>query len=225
MSVTVVRTPPLRVTPAAGEAIDSWLERIAHRCNVTWRELRVTQGGVIPAGSDADRWIGCLNTEQRAALNLFTGIDPVALRAMTLEGYPAIAAGIDPCTGLEAAKYPWRHTHASRFCPFCLAETGGAWRIVWRMVWFFACPRHHCLLAHRCPQCGAPQRRVPVSGVVPQPGHCVVLVSPSGNNAGLRCGADLTQAPVIALAPTSTLLEVQAGIAETGLDDQASCGM
>lgn len=225
MSVTVVRTPPLRVTPAAGEAIDSWLERIAHRCNVTWRELRVTQGGVIPAGSDADRWIGCLNTEQRAALNLFTGIDPVALRAMTLEGYPAIAAGIDPCTGLEAAKYPWRHTHASRFCPFCLAETGGAWRIVWRMVWFFACPRHHCLLAHRCPQCGAPQRRVPVSGVVPQPGHCVVLVSPSGSNAGLRCGADLTQAPVIALAPTSTLLEVQAVIAETILHDQANFGI
>ena len=45
MSVTVVRTPPLRVSPAAGEAIDSWLERIAHRCRVTWQELRITQGG------------------------------------------------------------------------------------------------------------------------------------------------------------------------------------
>lgn len=220
-----MRTPPLRVTPAAGEAIDSWLERIAHRCNVTWRELRVTQGGVIPAGSDADRWIGCLTTEQRAALNLFTGIDPVALRAMTLEGYPAIAAGIDPCTGLEAAKYPWRHTHASRFCPFCLAETGGAWRLVWRMVWFFACPRHHCLLAHRCPECGAPQRRGPVSGVVPQPGHCSAPVSSSPKDVGLRCGADLTQAPVIALSPTSTLLEVQAVIAETILHDQANFGI
>lgn len=220
-----MRTPPLRVTPAAGEAIDSWLERIAHRCNVTWRELRVTQGGVIPAGSDADRWIGCLTTEQRAALNLFTGIDPVALRAMTLEGYPAIAAGIDPCAGLEAAKYPWRHTHASRFCPFCLAETGGAWRLVWRMVWFFACPRHHCLLAHRCPECGAPQRRGPVSGVVPQPGHCSAPVSSSPKDVGLRCGADLTQAPVIALSPTSALLEVQAVIAETILHDQANFGI
>ena len=225
MSVTVVRTSPLRVSPAAGEAIDSWLERIAHRCNVTWQELRITQGGVLPAGSDADRWIGCLTAEQCTALNLFTGIDPVALRAMTLEAYPAIAVGFDPRTGLEAAKHPWRHTHASRFCPFCLADTGGAWRLVWRMVWFFACPKHHCLLAHRCPKCGAPQRRGPVSGVVPQPGHCLALVGSSENNAGLRCGADLSQAPVIALAPTSTLLEVQAVLAEAILHDQANFGI
>ena len=84
MSVTVVRTPPLRVSPAAGEAIDSWLERIAHRCRVTWQELRITQGGVIPSGSDADRWMGSLTVEQCTALNLFTGMDPLALRAMTL---------------------------------------------------------------------------------------------------------------------------------------------
>ena len=107
MSVTVIRTPPLRVTPAAGEAIDSWLERIAHRCNVTWQELRITQGGLIPAGAQADPWIGRLTAEQCTALNLFTGIDRVALRAMTLEAYPAIAAGFDPPTGREAAKYPW----------------------------------------------------------------------------------------------------------------------
>lgn len=225
MSVTVIRTPPLRVTPAAGEAIDSWLERIAHRCNVTWQELRITQGGLIPAGAQADPWIGRLTAEQCTALNLFTGIDPVALRAMTLEAYPAIAAGFDPPTGREAAKYPWRHTHASRFCPFCIAETGGAWRLVWRMVWFFACPRHHCLLAHRCPECGAAQRRGPVSGVVPQPGHCLASVSPSGEDATLRCGADLTQAPVITLDPDATLLAVQAVIAETILRDQANFGI
>ena len=47
-------TAPAR-HPAAGEAIDSWLERIAHRCNVTWQGSCGSQGGVIPAGSDADR--------------------------------------------------------------------------------------------------------------------------------------------------------------------------
>lgn len=225
MSVTVIRTPPLRVTPAAGEAIDSWLERIAHRCNVTWQELRITQGGLIPAGAQADPWIGRLTAEQCTALSLFTGTDPIALRAMTLEDYPAIAAGSDPRTGLEAATYPWRHIHASRFCPSCLAETGGAWRLVWRMVWFFACPSHHCLLAHRCPECGAPQRRGPVAGVVPRPGHCLALVSPSATNAGLRCGADLTQAPVITLEPDGTLLAVQEVLAEAILHDEVNFGI
>jgi hypothetical protein len=225
MSVIVVRTLPLRVTPAAGEAIDSWLERIAHRSNVTWQELRITQGRVIPAKTYADRWTGRLTAQQCTTLSMVTGVDPDALRSMTLESYSAIAAGFEPYTGREAAVYPWRHCHASRFCPFCLMETGGAWRLVWRMVWFFACPRHHCLLAHRCPECGAAQRRQPVSGVVPQPGRCLALVGPSGKDVGLRCGADLTKAPVIALAPTSTLLAVQAVIAETILHDQANFGI
>ncbi len=225
MSVTVIRTPPLRVTPAAGEAIDSWLERIAHRCNVTWQELRITQGGVIPAGAQADPWIGRLTAEQCIALSLFTGTDPIALRAMTLEDYPAIAAGFEPRTGREGAVYPWRHYHASRFCPYCLAETGAAWRLVWRMVWFFACPRHHCLLAHRCPKCGAAQRRGPVAGAVPQPGHCSAPVSPSAKDAVLRCGADLTQAPVITLDPDGTLLAVQAVVADKILHDQADFGI
>ena len=225
MGVTVVRTLPLRVAPAPGEAIDSWLERIAHRCNVTWQELRIAQGRVIPAKTYADRWTGRLTAQQCTTLSMVTGVDPDALRAMTLESYSAIAAGFEPYTGREAAVYPWRHCHASRFCPFCLTETGGAWRLVWRMVWFFACPRHHCLLAHRCPECGAAQRRQPVSGVVPQPGRCAAPVSSSLKDVGRRCGADLTQTPVTELPETSALLAVQAIIAEMILHDQADFGI
>lgn len=35
-----IRTLPLRPEPIAGEAIDSWLEILAHRYDVTWSEFR-----------------------------------------------------------------------------------------------------------------------------------------------------------------------------------------
>ncbi len=82
MGVTVVRTLPLRVAPAPGEAIDSWLERIAHRCNVTWQELRITQGRVIPAKTYADSWTGRLTAQQCTILSMVTGVDPDALRSI-----------------------------------------------------------------------------------------------------------------------------------------------
>ena len=43
------RTLPLRVEPLPGEAIDSWLECVARRSNVTWGELRVALGMVLTA--------------------------------------------------------------------------------------------------------------------------------------------------------------------------------
>ena len=60
MATVAVRTLPLRVAPVAGEAIDSWLEATAHRCSVTWAELRAALGPVLPATVYPDEWIGRL---------------------------------------------------------------------------------------------------------------------------------------------------------------------
>ena len=170
MATVAVRTLPLRVAPVAGESIDSWLEATAHRCNVTWADLRAALGSALPASGYPDQWVGRLTDVQCSVVSTATGVDPAALRAMTLEGYPPIAAGFDPQTGQSASSYPWRHIHASRFCPFCLTENGGRWKLVWRTVWFFACPTHHCLLAGSCPVCGAAQRSRSTGGGGPSAG-------------------------------------------------------
>ena len=67
----------------------------------------------------------------------------------------------------------------SRFCPACLAETGGRWQLWWRRRWAFACPIHQCLLADTCPCCDRWQRdrsppsqsRADTGSVFPQSGR------------------------------------------------------
>lgn len=225
MAATMVRTLPLRLAPIAGEALDSWLEATAHNHGVTWAELRTALGAALPATRYPDTWLGRLTDKQASTISVATGIDASALRSMTLEGYPPIAAGYDPQTGKTAATYPWRHTHASRFCPSCLADNEGRWKLVWRMVWFFACPTHHCLLADRCPECGATQRSRSLAAVVPQPGRCSAPAGPHPSWHPPRCGADLTQAGVTPLDKNGRVLAAQATIANAIVDGHAEFGI
>ena len=153
------------------------------------------------------------------------GVDPAALRAMTLEAYPPLAAGVDPQTGQPASSSPWRHIHASRFCPLCLAENGGRWKLVWRTVWFYACPTHHCLLADSCPECGAAQRSRSLAAVVPQPGRCSATVGPPPTWNPARCGADLARAPVTALEKDSPVLAVQSTVTDALINGHADFGI
>lgn len=225
MATVAVRTLPLRVAPVAGEAIDSWLEATAHRCNVTWAELLAALGRVVPATVYPDEWIGRLTDEQSSVISTATGVDPAALGSMTLEAYPPIAAGFDPQTGQPASSYPWRHIHASRFCPFCLTENGGRWKLVWRTVWFFACPTHHCLLADSCPVCGAAQRSRSLAAVVPRPGRCSATTDPQPSWNPARCGADLTRARVMPLEKNSPVLAVQSTITDAIINGHADFGI
>lgn len=219
------RTLPLRVEPLPGEAIDSWLECVARRSNVTWGELRVALGGVLPAGPNPDRWIGCLNQEQLRTISFASGLDQVALQSMTLRCYPSAAVGFDPITARSAAPYPWRHIHASRFCPRCLSENGGRWKLSWRMVWFFACPEHACLLAHNCPECGAAQRVRPAVNSVPQPGRCTASVSRRRSSNPQRCCAELSGAHVTSLEIGGPILALQEAITELIINGRNAFGI
>jgi len=222
----VVRTLPLRLAPVAGEAIDSWLEALAYRSEVTWSEFRAALGSVLPPHRRPDRWLGNLTDKQSRVISGSTGVDTPTLRAMTLEAYPAIAAGYNPLTGQPASVYPWRHVHASRFCPKCLAENGGRWRLIWRMVWFFACPIHQCLLADSCPECHAPQRNHIPATLVPRPGLCR---APTGEQdprlRTSRCAADLTRAEVHHLDIGHPALSAQRTISDAILLNRTNFGI
>jgi hypothetical protein len=212
--MTPVRTLPLRVAPLPGEAIDSWLEAIGYRCGTPWAQFRVALGAVLPGSGYRDQWILRLTDEQVTAISAATEIDADAVRSMTLAGYPSMAVGVDSRTGRSVSSFPWRHIHASRFCPYCLAENGGRWKLVWRMVWFFICETHRCLLADACPECGGAQRRRSLSNLVPQPDRCAAIVDEAATPASSRCGADLTQARVTRLDLGHAALAAQAAVAD-----------
>lgn len=57
----------------------------------------------------------------------------------------------------------------SRACPACLRENGGRWLLRWRLIWSFACVRHHVFLLSTCRGCGKGLHHV-----FPGPGSAVV---------------------------------------------------
>ena len=83
---------------------------------------------------------------------------------------------------------------SSRWCPSCLAQSGGRWLAAWRLPWYLVCPTHHTMLASGCPACGGTQRYAGLrAGYVPE-----LLTScsrPTAGKAGRsdhRCREDLT---------------------------------
>ena len=114
----------------------------------------------------------------------------------------------------------------SRFCPACLAETGGRWQLWWRMRWAFACPNHQCLLADTCPCCDRWQRIGPhPHGLVPAPGRCSRKADNAYGRDLRRCGADLSAAPARRHLRDSAVLKVQSIILGAYRDGRAAFGI
>ncbi|QIS06948.1 LysR family transcriptional regulator [Nocardia brasiliensis] len=208
-----IRTLPIRVAPIPGEALDSWLEALAARSYTTWADL-LTSIGLIPAeGPRTNGWIAQLRPDEAAAVSHATGIEVSDLHAMTLARFDRAALRIRAATRTVDRTFPWGRGRGSRYCPDCLADSGGSWQLTWRLGWSFACLHHACLLADECPGCGKRQRLRPFSGeVVPRPGSCA---NPGDGVSGLsptRCGADLTTAEVARFPADHPVLTAQQNI-------------
>ena len=149
------RTLPLRVPPVPGEAIDSWLEALARRSQVTVGTLTAALGWPLPASPGG----------------LVAGIPAQVLRR--LEHQAGLPAGRldDAVLDRYLPLGPVRR-RGSRYCPSCLAERDGRWLLSWRLGWVFACTTHDVLLCDTCPACGqAPRGRAGRAGLNP-PGTC-----------------------------------------------------
>jgi hypothetical protein len=208
-----IRTLPMRVAPPAGEALDSWLEAVAHRYQVSF-------GDVLSAHGIArtHRWPGwwlSLPGDDIDRVAQAAGVDPEVVRSMTVERYRCDGLGGDKQRH-RVDRALWVRRGNSRFCPDCLRETGGRWQVAWRLTWSFACTRHCCLLADRCPGCGSAQRRLaPHARDIPQPGNRCRGVA-FQNSA---CTADLTRTDVLLLCGAHPVLDAQRAVDDL-LDDR-----
>jgi hypothetical protein len=88
--MTAVRTFPIRLAPLPGEALDSWLEALAHRLSVglgdVLDDLELAapfQHGIREIAVPTD-WTIALREEEAARIAHATGTDPQQLRDMTL---------------------------------------------------------------------------------------------------------------------------------------------
>jgi DNA-binding transcriptional ArsR family regulator len=186
--VSPARTLPLRVPIVPGEALDSWLEALARRHQVTTGTLVAALGWHMPASPGG----------------LVAGLPaPVLRRLEHLAGLPAgrlDGAVLDRYLPLGPVR-----RRGSRYCPSCLAELGGRWLLAWRLGWTFACTVHDVLMCDTCQACGqAPRSRTGRTSGLNPPGTC-----PNTIKRHEHCGADLRTVTADRLAPGHPVLAAQ----------------
>lgn len=216
-----MRTLPIKVAPLPGESLDSWLEFYSHRLLTRWGDFKAALNLERRRGVSNAMMVS-LNDDEASAIAYATGMTTERIHEMTVSHYADRAVGINPVTGRFSAAFPWGRARGSRFCPYCLAETGGRWQLAWRLGWSFACVRHNCLLADRCYLCGLEQRHNGHGAqVIPEPGLCTnTVVVPSVARA--HCGAELAATPVLRLSVTHPVLLAQQrinNVIDTGTAD------
>lgn len=207
-----------QIPPLSGESLESWLEFYAHRLQSSVTDLlglaqvRTSRWrnafGVSP-------WTPALYPSDFEALSVMTGVSQAQLGTMTLDQYDGTLLKLDHSNKSWVLTASWRPMRSSRYCPQCLAESGGRWMLKWRLPWYFACLRHGCLLLDRCPACRQRARAnwgsregqlFPGACRAPEPSH-----EPGTPRAG-RCLQLLAEAPTLALATDSRALAAQRSI-------------
>jgi hypothetical protein len=226
--MTEVRSLPIRVAPVPGEAIDSWLEAIAHRTGTAFVDL---DAALRPDDTAAERvrgslWPVHLRPSDVDIIAAAADLPAAVVEAMTLARYDGVALSLDGRKG-RSGGWPWGRGRRSRYCPDCLAESGGRWQLQWRLGCVFACTEHRCLLADTCPHCGNfPRRHRPRGALVPSPGRCA---HPSAGTAApsrlTRCGADLASAPVTRLRADHPALQTQQRVLDVLAAGHATFGV
>jgi hypothetical protein len=200
---------PIRVEPVVGEAIDSWLEATARSMDMTLSGLARRLN--LPAAT-LPPWLVRLSWDQLREIECATGVLPHIAESMTLADYDEKALHIQPVSHRLSATSPYGPLSWSRYCPGCLAESGGRWQLIWRLGWSFACILHHCVLVDCCPDCGERQRRYQVYNSVPRPMSC-------------RCGRSLDTATTLELPSDHAIVGAQRQIVDVHITDHASFGV
>lgn len=170
-------TLPIAATPAPGEPLDTFLERISYATPTSLGHLHRTfhlntsKRSFSPAIT--------IPPSSRLMLAQWMGIPPHSIDEHTLLGaYPTLTPSTPTPTTrslITAAHSRWFFLAHSRYCPQCCA-TQQPWQLNWRLPWSVACAKHQVLLLDTCPRCtlnprehirGAGPRRDPEEPVDP----------------------------------------------------------
>lgn len=202
---------PLELAPLDDESWPSYLIRRAAQHETTVAKLGTHLGlrdrrgrwpgrfGVAMGGTDVERVAPML------------GLTRVQLERMQLAAYDQLAFDLgglaqgSAMAGTRATVHTaWVWLAGTSFCPRCLAEDGGAWKLSWRIPWITTCLRHDVHLHGACRSCGGvPGLGSSLHGSAPPrvaaapDGRCC----PHPESGGLVCGSDLTAQPTVSASP------------------------
>ncbi len=194
---------PISVRPAQDESLSSWISAVAARYRTSVGEFT----RLIDIDSDAP-WLNpfALDVEGTSC----DGARQLAT-AMGMSGDQAdeLLAGLGSyCRVREDVTGPqWivlRPTRESRYCPACLAASGGRWSKWWRVPWITVCQEHRTALVSGCPECGGPQRGRRLTQTAVAQGTLCDTWKRGRTAPDDRCTGDLTTAPTVPASDWST---------------------
>lgn len=202
---------PLALAPIEDESWPSYLTRRAAQHRTTLAQL----GSHLGLRDSRGRWTGRFGVDLPVSdvgrVAPILGLSPEDVEAMQLASYDQLAFDLSGLREIHAiaatraaAHAGWVWLAGSTFCPQCLAEGGGAWRLNWRVPWNTVCLRHQVKLLGACGTCGG------VPGLGNQfhgsaPGR--VVATPDGRlcqhalPGGSVCSADLSQQATATVSP------------------------
>ncbi|MGW2651137.1 TniQ family protein [Streptomyces sp. NPDC001393] len=166
VSASATRQLPRALVPLPDESLPGLLLRLSYRLERAPHRIAVLcgleKGYRVPA-YHLLRLSDALTSQVGNRLRLSAAeTESLTLRSLTdtylpLASMPSGARLTNPTSGMN-----WSFNLSSRFCPRCLhgdessiqRTLGGPWRLRWHLPTTFACPKHHQLLASKCPACG-----------------------------------------------------------------------
>jgi hypothetical protein len=227
----MTRRLPVHVQPLAGESLRSVLEESARRHGARLADLYAAAGV-----NRAETWTAsaahldhALHDPDVDALTLSLGLDPRALRSLTLE--PRLGTVVEGWRGRKAQHTGHKAPPRAGYCPRCLAETGGRWKLDWLSPWTTYCTRHQQHLLRACPACRQeprPTTRLVAHHPAPPAALCTAPLRPATpgghRHTGARvddyfCLTDLRTASTTSAHPTSA-----SAAGQTHLDEIVAAG-
>ncbi len=215
-----------RLSPETLEPWPSYIDRLADFWKVPLSVMLSRLGLVESDGKKSFPAYGVFLTEAQATgCALVAGlardeIDSMLLARLAPQFMPDLAKdGLDSKVVSETARQGWVYFNGTHLCPACLRERSGAWSLLWKLPWSFACVKHQVILVDRCPDCGRRPRAgyqdnrlsPPFYGKIPRPLLCNNVL-PTGiarhGQASAGCCCDLSR--LAALPADAEVLEAQA---------------
>jgi hypothetical protein len=151
---------PIHPKPCDGEALTSWLVRIARARGIRTHSLieQLTPGLQFWT-RDGDL---IAQPELITLLANATGTDFARARLTTLGSLEGVLdetiSGDHQSVMIRSlgVHHRTRRAYGQQYCPFCLAEPPAYFRLTWRLRLFPVCTRHGIVLNDACPACDCP---------------------------------------------------------------------
>jgi len=168
---------PYHVSLLPGEALSSWISRLAARFEIS--ALHLLQGAFGLHYIDRyGMWWRLPKPNLLAEISARTSVSVMRLRAATVSDWSPGSPGGEAGWGQVGRKFLGgaiaKVSEVIAVCPRCLLEDGCAYvRMTWLFQWLSCCPKHGVTLVCTCRSCHARLSMLPLASVRPwSSDHC-----------------------------------------------------